>query len=357
MISSGYEIDFIPVDSGQKNGDAISMRITENGITKIYVIDGGTKISGQAMVSHIKKYYGTDRVDYLISTHPDLDHISGLTEVIEKLDVRELWLHKPWEHAQEIIDDILDNRVTVNSLTIRLQDALKMAKQLEEMAIERGIPVIEPFQGQTIGHFHVLSPHPDWYNELIKGFNNMPVSDKKTFVGEAKKKFINVVKTVFENWNIETLSEEGLTSDKNESSVILFGRLPNNFDVLLTADAGLIGLNKAYQYALSRNVDLKHCNFVQIPHHGGRRNVSPTLLDKILGSKLPENSTPTKVAFVNTSKDCPEHPKKSVSNAFIRRGRKVIATNGKIKCEHWGYPARDGWVEVTPIQFFNNVEE
>ncbi len=357
MINSGYEIDFIPVDSGKKNGDAISIRVVENGITTIYVIDGGTKISGQNLVDHIKLHYGTNKVDYLINTHPDLDHISGLTVVMEQLEVKELWMHKPWEHAHKIIDDIIDNRITVNSLTNRLQDSLKIAKELEEMANKKGIQVIEPFQGKKIGHFYVLSPHSDWYTELIKGFNNMPASDKSTFIGEAVKKFGDAIKTVFENWNIETLTEDGQTSDKNESSVVLFGQLPNNFNVLFTADAGLKSLNKAYDYALSRGVDLKTCKFIQMPHHGGRRNVSPSLLDKLLGPKLPEGSAPNKTAFINTSKDCPEHPKKSVTNAFIRRGVKVIATNGQTKCKHWGYPAREGWVAVTPLPFNNQVEE
>ncbi len=357
MINSGYEIDFIPVDSGKKNGDAISIRVVENGITTIYVIDGGTKISGQNLVDHIKLHYGTNKVDYLINTHPDLDHISGLTVVMEQLDVKELWMHKPWEHAHKIIDDIIDNRITVNSLTNRLQDSLKIAKELEEMANKKGIQVIEPFQGKKIGHFYVLSPHADWYTELIKGFNNIPASDKSTFIGEAVKKFGDVIKTVFENWNIETLTEDGQTSDKNESSVVLFGQLPNYFNVLFTADAGLKSLNKAYDYALSRGVDLKTCKFIQMPHHGGRRNVSPSLLDKLLGPKLSEGSVPTKTAFVNTSKDCPEHPKKSVTNAFIRRGAKVIATNGQTKCKHWGYPSREGWVAVTPLPFNNQVEE
>jgi beta-lactamase superfamily II metal-dependent hydrolase len=357
MINSGYEIDFIPVDSGKKNGDAISIRITENNITKIYVIDGGTKTSGQTLVDHIKTYYGTNRVDYLINTHPDLDHISGLTIVMEQLDVRELWMHKPWEHSHEIINDIIDNRVTVNSLTKRLQNSLKIAKQIEQMAIEKGIPVNEPFQGQNIGHFHVLSPDPDWYNELIMGFNNMPASEKTTVIGEAVKQFTDTIRTVVENWNIETLSEDGLTSDKNESSVVLFGRLPNSFDVLLTADAGLISLNKAYNYALSKNLDLRICKFIQMPHHGSRRNVSPSLLNKILGPKLPVNSQPVKTAYVNTSKDCPEHPKKSVSNAFFRRGVEVISTNGKTICRRWGYPSRNGWGALTPLPFFNQVEE
>jgi beta-lactamase superfamily II metal-dependent hydrolase len=357
MINSGYEIDFIPVDSGKKNGDAITIRITDNGVTKIYVIDGGTKASGQNLVNHIKEHYNTNVVDYLINTHPDLDHVSGMTVVMEQLEVKELWMHKPWEHANEIIDDILDNRVTVNSLTNRLQDSLKIAKQLEQMAIEREIPIYEPFQGDKIGHFYVLSPHADWYNELLKGFNNIPATTKLTFVSEAVKTFSDTVKTIFENWNIETLTEDGSTSDKNESSVVLFGQLPNDFKMLLTGDAGLKSLNLAYDYALNNNVDLKICEFIQMPHHGGRRNVSPTLLDKLIGPKLPEGTKSTKIAYVNTSKDCPEHPKKSVSNAFKRRGAAVIATNGQSKCNRWGYPTRADWVNVTPIPFYNQVEK
>ncbi len=153
MNNSGYEIDFISVDSGKKNGDAITIRVKENEQTTIYVIDAGTKITGQKVVDHIKKYYGTEIVDYLINTHPDLDHISGLSIVMQQLDVKQVWMHKPWEHAHEIIDDILDNRVTINSLTNRLQDSLRVAKKIEEMANEKGIKVVEPFQSRQIGHF------------------------------------------------------------------------------------------------------------------------------------------------------------------------------------------------------------
>lgn len=357
MMNSGYEIDFIPVDSGTKNGDAISIRILENGITKIYVIDGGTRITGLKLVDHIKQYYGTNKVDYLINTHPDLDHISGLTVVMEQLDVKELWMHKPWEHAHKIIDDIIDNRVTNNSLTKRLQESVKVAKQLEQMAIKRRIPVYEPFQGDNIGHFHVLSPHPDWYAELIKGFNNMPTSNRSSFFAESGMKFQDAVKTIIESWSFETLSEDGITSDKNESSVVLYGLLPNNYKVLLTGDAGLKSLDKAHNYASCRGVDLKECSFVQIPHHGGRRNVTPSLLDKLIGPRYYQDLEPARTAFVNTSKDCSEHPKKSVSNAFRRRGFKVIATKGQLKCSFWGYPVRDGWVIANPLPFYNRVEE
>ena len=79
MDNVGYEIDFLPVGNGDKSGDAIAIRYGTQGNYKVMVVDGGTKESGQALVEHIKKYYKTDYVDYVVNTHPDQDHASGLT--------------------------------------------------------------------------------------------------------------------------------------------------------------------------------------------------------------------------------------------------------------------------------------
>jgi hypothetical protein len=222
------------------------------------------------------------------------------------------------------------------------------------MAIRKGIKIYEPFQSSQIGHFYVLSPSADWYTELITGFNNMPGSGNLNFNHGGSGGQQN---TVFEKWEIETLSEGGVTSNKNESSVVLFGQLPNNFKVLLTADAGLNSLNFACDHASALGIDLQNCQFIQMPHHGSRRNVSPSLLNRILGLILPEGSSSDRTAFVNTSKDCPEHPKKSLTNAFIRRGVRVIATNGKKIRKSWGIPPREGWGPATVLPFNNEVEE
>ena len=352
----GYEIDFIPVGEGEKNGDAIAMRITENGKTEIYVIDGGTKASGEALVQHVKEYYGTDRVDYLISTHPDMDHISGLRVVLEELKIGALWMHKPWEHASRIIDDIQDKRVTQDSLSKRIEGFVKTAKEVEKIAAEKGIQIYEPFQGDWIGsYFCVLSPSKKWYREQLKNFDNMPPS-KATPVLE-NQTYASSTDTAYEDWNTETLKEDGETSARNESSVVLLGILPNNYGVLLTGDAGRQALTKAYEYALSREYNLQQCQFIQMPHHGSRRNVSPDLLDKLLGPILDEGSPATKISFVNTSKGAPDHPKKSVVNAFIRRGVEVITTKGNKICHRSGYSRRSGWGPVPPLSLSRKVEK
>ena len=354
---SGYEIDFIPVGEGEKNGDAIAMRITKNGETEIYVIDGGTKASGEALVQHVRHYYGTNRVDYLISTHPDMDHISGIKVILEELEVRELWMHKPWEHASDIIKDILDGRVTQHSLSERIKESVRLATDVEKMAKDKGIQIYEPFQGDWIGScFYVLSPSRLWYTELLKNFDKMPATRSNPML-ENKAFASSTDNTAYEDWYNETLKEDGETSVRNESSAVLLGILPNDHRVLLTGDAGIQALTNAYEYALSNKYDLQKCQFIQMPHHGSRRNVSPDLLDKLLGPILPEGSPAKKTSFVNTSKGSPEHPKKSVVNAFIRRGVKVITTKGYRICYRSGYSPRVGWGSVQPLSLSHEVEK
>ena len=94
-----------------------------------------------------------------------------------------------------------------------------------------------------------------------------------------------------------------------------------------------------------------------MPHHGSRRNVSPELLNLLLGSILDEGFSAGKISFVNTSKGAPDHPKKSVVNAFIRRGVKVVATKGSTICHRSGYPPRDGWGPAQPLSLSQEVEK
>ncbi len=73
-----YEIDFLPVGTGEKSGDAIALRIWNNLNQQVFVIDGGTKDAGKMLVQHIPAFCGTRAVDAVISTHPDGDHASGI---------------------------------------------------------------------------------------------------------------------------------------------------------------------------------------------------------------------------------------------------------------------------------------
>lgn len=73
-----YEVDFFAVGEGERSGDAIALRYTIPGRAEpiVGVIDAGFLSNGNELVEHIPKYYGTDRVDFVLSTHPDGDHIN-----------------------------------------------------------------------------------------------------------------------------------------------------------------------------------------------------------------------------------------------------------------------------------------
>lgn len=357
-----YEVDFLPVGNGDTSGDAIAVRWEERGTYKVLVYDGGTKASGEAMVNHIKTHYQTNRVDYVVNSHPDNDHASGLAVILEQLEVGELWMHRPWQHSQLILDYFKDGRITDNSLAERLKEKMAAAYALEELATQKLIPIYEPFEGGVIGPFTVLTPERDWYiHELIQAFAKSPDAKESKvasggllgIVAGAMKK---AAEWISEHWHIELLRENVETSAENESSVVLFADFDGH-GVLLTGDAGVQALHRAADHAEEMGVDLPtRLKFIQVPHHGSRNNVSSTCLDRLIGPrKATSDDTYTKTAFVSAGKESTTHPRQMVVNAFLRRGARVYPTKGNTIWHRDQMPAR-GWGPATGMAFSSTVE-
>ncbi len=365
-----FEIDFLPVGNGDRSGDAIAVRYGQPGAYTVMVYDGGTKESGEKLVEHIRKHYQTDYVDHVVNSHPDADHASGLSVVLEQLTVGTLWLHRPWHYSHTILEYFKDGRMTNQSLKTRLQDSMANAYQLEQLAIKKGIDIKEPFQGAVIGSFHVLSPDQAWYvHDLIADFEKSPeqkmveaeaaltpAARLLRILGEAAKKG---AAWVAERWDLELLREDVETSAENESCAILYAYMEDHKEgILLTGDAGVKALGKAVDYLDAYNVSAPlSIKLIQVPHHGSRHNVSSSVLGRILGPRLPVKPEKyEKVALVSAGKDSTTHPRKMVVNAFQRRGAKVVATQGMPTRHYRGMPEREGWKAATPLEFFNQVE-
>jgi beta-lactamase superfamily II metal-dependent hydrolase len=116
-------------------------------------------------------------------------------------------------------------------------------------------------------------------------------------------------------------------------------------------------LTHAANEAELMGIDLKTVNFIQIPHHGSRRNIGPTILNRIVGPILNPHAL-IKTGFVSAAKEgAPKHPSKKVTNAFYRRGVDVHGTQGQHKRHHHEMGAREGWSRSEPIPFHMRVEE
>jgi len=299
-----------------------------------------------------------------VNSHPDNDHASGLSVVLEQMRVRELWMHQPWKHSKIILDYFKDGRITDKSLEERLKNKMAAAYALEKLAEKKNIPIREPFRGAVIGDFVVMSPEENWYvHELIAEFNKSPAqkAESESFadqifksVSEAARQAVDWVK---EEWHIESLREDVTTSAENESSVVLYGEL-NKRGILLTGDAGIRSLTATADYAESKGISLPDSlSFIQVPHHGSRNNVSTSVLDRIVGKqKVQNDGRTTKTAYVSASKESTKHPRPAVINAFIRRDAKIFATQGNSKRHHHNMPNSRNWGSATPLTFSSEVE-
>ena len=173
-----------------------------------------------------------------------------------------------------------------------------------------------------------------------------------TILAKAVKAY---VLDILETWDIETIREDEKTTAENETSVVVRGIIDGS-GFILTGDAGIRALNKALDYMdwIGEDV-LKVVSFYQIPHHGGRHNVSPSLLNRMLGEKVKTGEVTGKTAYASVAKDS-DHPLKMVTNAFIRRGVKVYKTEGNIICYQNGKMPNRNWVKMKEVEFSNYVE-
>ncbi|RDW17196.1 ComEC/Rec2 family competence protein [Oceanobacillus chungangensis] len=79
---SEMQVHFI--DVGQ--GDSI---LIQTPTEKTILIDGGPPKAGKKVVAYLNKL-GINNIDLLIATHPDVDHIGGLKEVMKAVKVKQI---------------------------------------------------------------------------------------------------------------------------------------------------------------------------------------------------------------------------------------------------------------------------
>lgn len=352
-----YEVDFLSV--GNSNGDAICMRYGDHGNRyTIHVVDAGYNDTGQTVVDHLIKYYNNPNyIDHVVLSHADRDHAGGLATVLENFEVGQLWMNRPWLYAEEIVDYFHGN-YTVEGLRSRIRDEYPLLVELERIAERRGFKINEVFAGHQIGAFRVLAPLRETYLSLIPEFDRTPTS--KSNVGrsvfDALREAVKKVQTWFETWTEEQLSDSPpATSASNESSVVQIGIIDGK-SLVLTADAGPKALSEAARVAEYFGI-LTRPNFFQIPHHGSRRNVTPTVLNRWLGGIQPEGTPHSSTAFCSVGTNKPEYPRRRVRNAFLRRGFGVFSCRGEWINHQNGFGGRQGMVPISSEPFENNYEE
>ena len=310
----GFEIDFLPVGNGEDSGDAICMRWgygleTATPDQFVMIVDGGYCETGTEVVSHIKKYYFQDgalplNIDMVVSTHPHQDHISGLIPIVESANnVKWLIMHTPWHHNG--LKAWFDDKGGLKEKTIhaKLESGLKTAVELEQLSQNEKVLIYEAFAPWKSREFkgcafEVLGPTKEFYESLLPDFNVTPghgVIDRGKRLNPTGRRVAS---------SQCPLDDNGETSAENESSVVLLIHIkPKDKYVLLTSDAGKLSLRRVAQSVVNKNIDISKIDIFQVPHHGSVQNLSPMLLDVLLGNyKEEKDRVFARKAVVSVSK-------------------------------------------------------
>ena len=353
-----YEVDYIPVGTGEKGGDAIVMRygdFSDPLKQNVIIIDGGTKDSGKQLVDHIKTHYNTNFVDVVVASHLHNDHISGLTEVIGNLSVGKLVVHCPWDHTTAI-KRMTKTDISISRLQTKLEKSLSGLSELIDLAEANKISIASPFQGEHIiqNQLVVLGPSKEYYQQLLANFGITPQVKEEHRLDNVVSFGKSVINWIAESLHIETLSDDHPDTDaENNSSFVLLLVVPDengiNNRFLFTGDAGKGALSNVSEYCESRNYSLEGIDFFDVPHHGSKKNLSPTILNKLK----------PKVAFISCPPDGhPKHPSGKVINALIRRGCQPHTNKTRIICHRsLTAPQRAGFGPLDPEPFHDQVAE
>jgi len=331
MSYNGLEIDMFSL------GDADSILVTKwaDGIPVRVLIDGG-KRNSYAEIRLSLKSRDIKYIDHVVSSHPHDDHVGGLLELVEDRSFRlgTAWVHIPGNHVDmtRVRRALRETSVLKHSQLISA--SLVTSDDLVRLLMQRGIRIQEPFAGKEIGFLTVCGPSESYYENLLREFADTGA------IRRAASAHANRVLSELLSEKDNLLSSPE-TSHENNSSVIL-GTRENGALYLFTADAG----KQALEQAVS-NYTLEGLRWMQLPHHGSRRNITQGLVEYFRPM----------TAFVSAS-GSKKHPRRAVVNEFKRQGTSVYSThypNGGNLWHHNGeVPERPDYSSATPLWEANN---
>lgn len=276
MIRTQTELNILPA----YNGDSILIKTyDEKGNEFIILIDGGTPSTFEySLKKHLKTL---TRIDLLVLTHIDSDHIGGLinffkNSIIDKIEICEIWYNQP-----DI--DFYDQKTDKALISVpQAEDWKTLIKQkksdvlIKEITTENGIININGLE------FTILSPTKAIKNKLYEVWLKEKNKPKKL----ALKSQISIStsdysKSLDELNKIDFKPEKSINNDIYNASSISFKLKCLDISFLLLADSRPEVISNSLRdlgYSVMTPLEV---NFVKISHHGSLNNTSQELLSLI----------------------------------------------------------------------------
>ncbi|WP_028829145.1 ComEC/Rec2 family competence protein [Proteocatella sphenisci] len=100
LIEPVTDLEMHFIDVGQ--GDS-TLILTPDGYTML--IDAGDNTQGKNVVSYIRSL-GINKIDVLVGTHPDADHVGGIDDIIKSFEIGDFYMPRT-THDTKTFEDVL----------------------------------------------------------------------------------------------------------------------------------------------------------------------------------------------------------------------------------------------------------
>ena len=295
------------------NGDCIWISFLENGISRNIIIDGGIGDTYKSKLKRTGELFETikyirdneQKIDLLILTHFDDDHIGGLLRWFNQDEeayqlVKKVWFNSGKQIASHFnldpnndlsikIIDSDEDFYTSTKQGIDFEEYLLKHKIWDERIIKQG-DVIEEFGLK----FKILSPNEDKLRDLIKLYKK----EEDYFTSGGEYDFETTIEQFIDEEENSTFKFKEDKSIPNGSSVAFIMKHDGK-SYLFLADAHPSVIIEGLNYFGYNKDNPLNAELMKVSHHGSKFNNNKELLEIINTNNYLISSNATKHGLPN----------------------------------------------------------
>jgi len=282
------KIKFLPAF----NGDCILISFKYEGSNRNILIDGGIPRTYQR---HLKPELDKlinkgEKIDLLIVTHIDDDHIGGIKELYQDTAFKKDFINEIWFNSGNLLSDHYNSeKENDRAVEIIMDDQTKMS-------VGQGVTLEKALKSEK----------GNWVQDLIRVSGN-----KINFLGlliTVLSPNEEKLKRLHEHWEIETDKKVKMSEDHDDFDISISELIKRSFiedksvpngssiavlieeqnkAVLLLGDAHpSIVIDSLERNGLASEENKLKLDLVKVSHHASKGNTSPKLLDLIESNKF-----------------------------------------------------------------------